>query len=228
MANTSELKIPTKCPVPWPWLSVAMSPWYQETPKGVLARWMRKTVKSVFLAALLRVMYRFWLPWPASVTLTFAEAPLRHLPPLTAAADCERTILNCLRAALADDVLATATPASSAPTSSAAPKMSHGRARFLVLIALVPFLARSSWSFRSLSSSSAFRCAATTVNVEGGRLCASLCTPFLRFGLAYTNRWCALVKAALLPWVFLGCSRSPAARLGGASKVLLTACTPPG
>jgi hypothetical protein len=28
MANTSELKIPTKCPVPWPLLSVAMSPWY--------------------------------------------------------------------------------------------------------------------------------------------------------------------------------------------------------
>src|SRR5215213_8339146 len=219
MANTSSLKIPTKCPVPWPWLSVAMSPWYQETPKGVLARWMRKTVKSVFLAALLRVMYRFWLPWPASVTLTFAEAPLRHLPPLTAAADCERTILNCLRAALADDVLATATPASSAPTSNAAPKMSHGRARFLVLIPLVPFLARSSWSFRSLS----------TVNVERGRLCASLCTPFLRFGLAYTNGWCSLVKAALLPWVFLGCSRSPAARLrGGASEDLLTAGTPLG
>src|SRR5215217_524096 len=201
MANTSELKIPTKWPEPLPLLSVAMSPWYQETPKGRSGFWMTKTVNSVFLAALLRVTYRFWLPWPASVTLTLAYAPLRHLPPFTAAADCERTILNCLRAGLADDVLATATPASSAPTSSAAPKMSHGRARFLVLIPLVPFLARSSRSFRSL----------TTVNDEGGRLCASLCTPFLRFGLAYTNRWCPLVTVALLPWVFLGGSRSPAA-----------------
>src|SRR5215213_9592341 len=141
MANTSSLKIPTKCPVPWPWLSVAMSPWYQETPKGVLGFWMRKTVNSVFLAALLRVTYRFWLPWPASVTLTLAYAPLRHLLP-TAAADWERTILNLLRAGLADgfDVWAMATPASSTPTSRAAPNRSHGRARFLILlIALVPF-----------------------------------------------------------------------------------------
>src|SRR3954471_5537060 len=96
MANTSELKIPTKCPVPLPWLSVAMSPWYQETPKGLFGCWMRKTVKSVFLAALLRVTYRFWLPWPASVTFTVAYAPLRQLPPFTASADCERTILNWL------------------------------------------------------------------------------------------------------------------------------------
>ena len=51
--------------------------------------------------------------------------------------------------------------------------------------------------------------AATTVNVEGGRLCASLCTPFLRFGLAYTNRWCPLVKAALLLSVFFGMQSIP-------------------
>src|SRR5215212_5365324 len=153
MANTSSLKIPMKCPVPWPLLSVAMSPWYQETPKGELGCWRTKTVNSVFLAALFRVTYRFWLPWPASVTFTSADAPSRHLPPFTAAADSERTILNCLRAGLAD-VLAMATPASSTPTSSAAPNRSHGRARFLLLIPLVPFLARSSWSFRSLSSSS--------------------------------------------------------------------------
>src|SRR5215217_3594821 len=135
MANTSELKIPTKWPEPLPLLSVAMSPWYQETPKGRSGFWMTKTVNSVFLAALLRVTYRFWLPWPASVTLTLADAPLRQLLPASAA-DWERTILNCLRAGLAGgfDVWAMATPASSTPTSRAAPKMSHGRVRYLLLI----------------------------------------------------------------------------------------------
>src|SRR5215218_10611894 len=128
MANTSSLKIPTKRPLPLPWLSVSMSPWYQETPKGLLGCWMTNTVNAVFLAALLRVTSRFWLPWPASVTFTSADAPLRHLLP-KAAADSERTILNWLA-----DVWAMATPASSTPTSSAAPKMSHGRVRFILLI----------------------------------------------------------------------------------------------
>src|SRR5215212_6810542 len=112
---------------------VALVPGDAEGAVGLLRT---KTVNSVFLAALLRVTYRFWLPWPASVTLTLADAPLRHLPPLTAAADSERTILNCLRAGLAGgfDVWAMATPASSTPTSRAAPNRSHGRARYLLLI----------------------------------------------------------------------------------------------
>src|SRR5215212_4952540 len=120
-----------------------MSTWYQETPKGKFGCWMRKTVNSVFLAALLRVTFRFWLPWPASVIFTLADAALRHLLPAFTA-DSERTISNWLAGGFAGgaggfDVWATATPASSTPTSSAAPKMSHGRARFL-LIPLVPFL----------------------------------------------------------------------------------------
>src|SRR5215213_414977 len=132
---------------------------------------MTNRVNSVFLAALLRVTYRFWLPWPASVTLTLADAPLRHLPPFTAAADSERTILNCLRAGLAD-VWAMATPASSTPTSSAAPKMSHGRVRFLLLIALVPFFVR-----RFFAASLVPSIAAPGETVGGSRLCAFLCTP---------------------------------------------------
>src|SRR5215213_133990 len=141
---------------------------------------MTNRVNSVFLAALLRVTYRFWLPWPASVTFTLADAPLRHLPPLTAAAPSERTILNCLRTGLAGgfDVWAMATPASSTPTSRAAPNRSQGRARYLLLICSRsfprPIFLVVSFSF-SLGAASIE--AAPRETAEGGCLRASLYAP---------------------------------------------------
>ena len=43
------LKRPTKVPLALPAPSLSRSPWYQDTPKGVLGTWMTKRSKSVFL-----------------------------------------------------------------------------------------------------------------------------------------------------------------------------------
>src|SRR5215218_3073178 len=177
MANTSSLKIPMKRPLPLPLLSVDMSPWYQEMPKGALGCWMTNKVNAVFLAACLRVTSMIWLPTGVERICTLADAPSRQS---LATADSERTISKWGCA-----LLAMATPASSTPTSSATPKMSHNRAKFLLLTSSRSFprpmlLGRFALFLGAVSIDTAPR-----ENVEGGRMSTSHCVTLLaRFGIA--------------------------------------------
>src|SRR5215213_10766854 len=168
MANTSSLKIPMKRPLPLPLLSVDMSPWYQEMPKGSLGCWMTNRVYSVFLAACVSVTSMIWLPSGVERICTVADTFLRQS---LATADLERTISKWGGWAL----LAMATPASSTPTSSATPKMSHSRARFLVLTSSRSFprpmlLGRFALFLGAVSIDTAPR-----ENVAGGHLSTSHC-----------------------------------------------------
>src|SRR5215216_2031576 len=128
MANTSSLKIPMKRPLPLPLLSVDMSPWYQEMPKGSLGCWMTNRVYSVFLAACLSVTSMIWLPTGVERMSTLADAPSRQS---LATADWERTILKEVSST------AKAAAANKAAISSAALTASTTR---LVVVFLLTFL----------------------------------------------------------------------------------------
>src|SRR5215208_5098974 len=89
--NNSSLKMPLARTSPWPWLLVAKSAWYQETPKGLLGCWVMNSSNSVFLGAWSTLTSM--ICWSVGVvrTSTWALAPSRQS---LATAAWERTIFK--------------------------------------------------------------------------------------------------------------------------------------
>src|SRR5215204_1177257 len=150
---------------------------------------MTNRVNPVFLAACLSSTSMIWLP-PTVCTSTLALAPSRQS---LATADWERTILKEVSST------AKAAAANKAAISSAAPTASTTRLVVLFLL-----------TFSFLSWLTFLRHFASSVDRRSWRdrwrkptVCLPV-HPFLRFGIAYTNRWYPLVTAALLLSVFFG------------------------
>jgi hypothetical protein len=140
------------------------------------------------------------LPSGVERICTLADTFLRQS---LATADSERTISKWGGWTL----LAMATPASSTPTSTATPKMSHSRARFLVLTSSCSFLRPMVLGRFALFLGAVSIDAAPRENVEGGRLSAShRVPPFLALGLPYTYRFSVLAR--LPPWLKGGATKA--------------------
>src|SRR6516165_2423238 len=76
--NVSMLKGPLKCWTASPSLSVWTSPWYQESPNGLLGTWIRKKSKPVF-AGRSDAWIVMYSAVPVETTLTRAVAFGRHV-----------------------------------------------------------------------------------------------------------------------------------------------------
>src|SRR5215216_5668098 len=138
--NVSMLKRPTKCPWPSPCLLVFMSPWYQETPKGVLGCWMTNRSNSLFLGMWRRVTF-ITSTGPKDLMVTLAWALGLRQSASTAA--LERTILKEVSST------AKAAAANKVVISSAAPTASIVRLNLLFLLTFFSSLSlpQVCWSF---------------------------------------------------------------------------------